>query len=58
MPPDLAKAHAALDAAVDRCYRPAAFPNDRARVEHLFALYETITAPLAPAAGKKSRRRS
>ncbi len=53
MPPALAKAHAALDAAVDRCYRPAPFPNDRARVEHLFALYERITAPLAPAAGKK-----
>jgi hypothetical protein len=53
MPPDLAKAHAVLDAAVDRCYRPAAFPNDRARVEHLFALYEAITAPLAPAAKQK-----
>lgn len=60
MPPDLAKAHAALDAAVDRCYRPAAFPNDRARVEHLFALYEAITAPLAPAAKQKrgGRKRS
>lgn len=53
MPPDLAKAHAALDAAVDRCYRPAPFPNDRARVEHLFALYEKITAPLASAPTKK-----
>jgi len=53
MPPDLAKAHAALDAAVDRCYRPAPFPNDRARVEHLFALYEKITAPLASAPKKK-----
>ncbi len=35
-------------------FPPAApFPNDRARVEHLFALYEKITAPLAPVAGKK-----
>ena len=56
MPPALAKAHADLDRAVDRCYRKEAYPNDRARVEHLFALYETLTAPLAPAA-KKTRSR-
>jgi hypothetical protein len=40
IPPALVKAHAALDRAVDRCYRKEAFPNDRSRVEHLFALYE------------------
>lgn len=56
MPPALAKAHADLDRAVDRCYRKEPFPHDRARVEHLFALYEKLTAPLAPAAGRKSRR--
>ncbi len=50
----LAKAHAALDTAVDRCYRPKPFENDRSRVEHLFALYEKLTAPLAPGAKKKS----
>ena len=50
MPPVLAKAHADLDRAVDRCYRKEPFPHDRARVEHLFALYETLAAPLAPAA--------
>jgi hypothetical protein len=55
MPPALATAHAALDRAVDKCYRSDPFPSDRARVEHLFALYETITAPLAPTA--KSRRK-
>ena len=55
MPPALTKAHAALDKAVDRCYRREPFPSDRARVEHLFALYEKLTAPLAPAA--KSRRK-
>ena len=49
MPPALAKAHAALDHAVDRCYRKDPFPSDRARVEFLFALYETLTAPLLPA---------
>lgn len=56
MPPALAKAHADLDRAVDRCYRKDPFPNDRARVEHLFALYEQLTAPLAAAATKKPRK--
>lgn len=56
MPPALAKAHADLDRAVDRCYRKEPFPNDRARVEHLFALYEKLTAPLAPATKPKRKR--
>ncbi|MGB8661582.1 MAG: type IIL restriction-modification enzyme MmeI, partial [Candidatus Acidiferrum sp.] len=56
MPPALVKAHSDLDRAVDLCYRPQPFQNDRQRVEHLFALYEKLTAPLiAPA--KKSRRK-
>lgn len=38
---------------MDRCYRAKPFPNDRARVEHLFALYEAVTAPLAPVAKRK-----
>lgn len=46
MPPALVKAHANLDRAVDLCYRPQPFENDRQRVEHLFALYEKLTAPL------------
>ncbi len=54
-PPVLTKAHAALDRAVDRCYRKEPFPSDRARVEHLFALYEQLTAPLIPAAAKTRR---
>ena len=55
MPPALVKAHSELDRAVDLCYRPQPFENDRLRVEHLFTLYEKLTAPLiAPA--KKSRR--
>jgi hypothetical protein len=33
MPPLLAKAHAALDRAVDRCYRKDPFQTDRQRVE-------------------------
>ena len=46
MPAKLVKAHHALDRAVDRCYRPQSFANERHRVEYLFALYEKLTAPL------------
>ena len=56
MPTDLVKAHAALDRAVDLCYRPQRFQNDRQRVEHLFALYEKLTAPLIPPAKKRRRK--
>lgn len=47
MPPLLAKAHEALDRAVERAYRKEPFPSDRQRVEFLFSLYEKLTAPLA-----------
>jgi hypothetical protein len=57
MPPALAKAHTHLDRAVDLCYRPQPFDTDRHRVEHLFALYEKLTAPLM-ATGKKGRGRT
>jgi len=57
MPPALVKAHAALDRAVDLCYRPQPFENDRQRVEYLFFLYEKLTAPLMPPA-KKGRRKT
>ncbi len=50
MPPDLAKAHASLDRAVEKCYRAQPFLNDRERVEFLFHLYEQITVPLATTA--------
>ena len=46
MPPILRNAHQALDRAVDRLYRRNGFATERERVEHLFALYETMTAPL------------
>jgi hypothetical protein len=52
MPPALVKAHADLDRAVDRCYRPNLFESDRQRVEYLFDLYEKLTAPLIPPAKK------
>lgn len=48
-PAELVDAHAELDRAVERCYRAEKFHSDRERVEHLFALYEKLTAPLLPA---------
>jgi hypothetical protein len=57
MPPDLRKAHASLDRAVDRLYRPAGFASDRERVEHLFGLYEAMVAPLLAKEAKKRRRK-
>jgi hypothetical protein len=57
MPATLVKAHAALDRAVDLCYRPQPFDSDRQRVEFLFALYEKLSAPLNFPA-KKGRRRA
>ena len=56
MPPVLAKVHADLDRAVDRCYRKELFLTDRQRVEYLFALYEQLTAPLVRE-GKKSHQK-
>lgn len=57
MPTDLRKAHADLDRAVDRCYRAKPFASDRERVEHLFALYEHLTAPLAVATAEPKAKR-
>ena len=57
MPPNLRRAHHALDRAIDRLYRRARFTSERERVEYLFALYERLQAPLtAEAAGKGKRR--
>lgn len=59
MPADLRKAHRAVDLAVDRLYRKAPFESDRERVEHLFMLYEKMTASLlATSQGKRGHRRS
>jgi len=55
MPPRLRKAHQALDKAVDRLYRSTPFSSDRERAEHLFGLYEGLTAPLAAMASKKNK---
>ena len=55
MPLPLHKAHAALDRAVDRCYRRQPFTSDRQRIEFLFALYEAIAAPLIPTTRQRQR---
>ena len=60
MPPELVKAHAALDRAVDRCYGTRTFVGDRDRVEFLFELFERLTTPLTatPARPRRGRRAS
>ena len=58
MPPNLRRAHQALDRAVDRFYRRNGFSSERERVEHLFMLYEQMRAPLDAAARIKPKRRS
>ena len=58
MPPALAKAHAALDRAVDRAYRPAPFDTERARVEHLFTLYQSLTTLFPERPKKKPRKKA
>lgn len=57
MPPELRKAHRALDEAVDRLYRPGPFRGDLDRVEHLFGLYERLVVPLVAAAPERCRSR-
>jgi hypothetical protein len=60
MPAGLRKAHADLDRAVDRLYRPQPFASDIERVEHLFTRYENMVSSLsaAPALNRKQARRS
>ena len=53
MPPNLRRAHSALDRVVDRLYRRTGFASERERVEHLFMLYEKLRAPL-----RRKRNRS
>ncbi len=56
MPPQVRKAHSALNDAVDKLYRGAAFAGDRDRAEHLFGLYEKLVSPLVAAASQPARR--
>lgn len=57
MPADLRRAHRELDQTIDRLYRKAPFNSDRERVEHLFTLYERMTASLLAGRPKPKLRR-
>ena len=57
MPPNLRRAHQALDRAVDGLYRKSGFSSERERVEHLFMLYEKMRAPLEAGMKTKPKRR-
>ena len=57
MPPNLRRAHRALDRAVDRLYRRTGFASERERIEHLFMLYERLRAPLTAKAKTRKRRK-
>ena len=57
MPPNLRRAHQALDRAVDRLYRAKGFASEHERVEHLFMLYERMRAPLTAVMKAKPKRR-
>jgi hypothetical protein len=56
MPPELRRAHAALDRAVDAAYGKKGFATDAERVAFLFDLYRQY-ASLLPAAPAKRRTR-
>ena len=57
MPPDLRRAHQALDKAVDRLYMRSRFTSERDRVEHLLSLYEQAQARLKLQDADKPKRR-
>ncbi len=57
MPPNLRRAHQALDRGVDQLYRRVRFASERERVEYLFALYEEMRVPLGASSKKPKRRR-
>jgi hypothetical protein len=57
MPAALAKAHAKLDRAVEKCYRKDPFKSDRERLEYLFQLYGELISPVEALATAKSGRK-
>ncbi|SAY38324.1 DNA methyltransferase [Candidatus Synechococcus spongiarum] len=56
MPPNLRRAHQALDRGVDRLYRRSGFASERERVEYLLMMYEGVRAPLEAQARRKRKR--
>ena len=57
MPPNLRRAHQAIDRTMDRLYRRTGFASERERVEHLFMLYEKMRAPLEALMKAKPKQR-
>ncbi|MFZ5501917.1 MAG: class I SAM-dependent DNA methyltransferase [Pseudomonadota bacterium] len=57
MPPELVKAHAALDKAVDAAYQYKCGKDDAARVAFLFERYQQLTSLLPTVKAKKARKR-
>ena len=57
MPPNLRRAHQAIDRTVDLLYRSKSFSSEHDRVEYLFMLYEKMYAPLAAMMQVKPKRR-
>lgn len=56
MPPELVKAHQALDRAVDAAYGKTTFKTEAERVAFLFERYQQLTVPLGLT--EKSKKRS
>ena len=57
MPAALRRAHQANDRAVEKLYRRRSFASERERVEHLFQLYEKMTAGMLKTSKPKRPRR-
>lgn len=57
MPPELARAHADLDRAVDKAYGRTAFASEMERVAFLFERYEALNRPLLPPTRSGRKRR-
>lgn len=59
MPPNLVKAHAANDRAVDAAYaEPRGFATEALRLAFLFARYQALAAPLDAAPPRRRRQRA
>lgn len=56
MPPELTKAHATLDKAVDAAYQYKGGKDDAARVAFLFERYQQLTSLLPAITAKKTRK--
>ena len=56
MPPELVKAHQALDRAVDAAYGKTAFKTEAERVAFLFERYQQLIAPLVGVEKKRGKK--